>query len=62
MFKNVYYDRKDSVINLWNEDKNGDAQFERIEWSPYVFVPTDKKTKIKTIEGQNVIKKKFKNF
>lgn len=56
-FKNIYYDKKKSEIHLW--DKLG---YRRYEWVPYIFIPTDKETPIKSIDGKNVIRKRFGNY
>lgn len=61
MFRNVWYDKQNCTINLWHE-KNGERLFEKVDWTPYVFIPTDKQTGIKTIFGDNVLRKKFKNY
>lgn len=61
MFRNIYYDRYKSEINLWST-VNGVRQFEKIPWVPYVFKKHNSETGIKTINGENVIRKTFPSY
>jgi DNA polymerase elongation subunit (family B) len=60
MFKNIYYNTKTGTINLWEQIKGENFSFS-IPFIPYVFEDNNEGT-IKTIEGNNVIKKHFKNY
>jgi DNA polymerase elongation subunit (family B) len=62
MFKNCYYDTKKSVIHLW-EQVNGENLYDKIDWSPYLFLPsTEEDADAKTIFGKNVSKKQFNTY
>lgn len=61
MFKNVYYDRQNSQIHLW-EQFNNENLYSVIDWVPYVFIPSKNKTAIKSIDGDYVLKKKFNKY
>jgi DNA polymerase elongation subunit (family B) len=39
MFKNVYYDTKNSLIHLW-EQIDGKNNYSKISWVPYVYIGT----------------------
>ena len=56
MYKNVWYNKKTSQMHVWCNTHN------IYDWVPYVFVGTDKKTKIKTTDGNPVIRKRFANY
>ena len=60
IFKNVFYNNKQSVMHLW-EQINKEDIYTQIDWVPYVFVPFDG-GKIKTIDGINVKKKEFNTY
>ena len=60
MFKNIFYNNKQSVIHLW-EQINGRDLYTQIEWVPYVYVPFQN-SNIKTIDGINVRKKEFNTY
>ena len=62
MFKNVHYDTKRSVIHLW-EQINGENLKTEIDWTPYLFLPTnDENRDAKTIFGKPVQKKTFQTY
>ena len=52
MFTNTYYDTKNSVLHLWEED----GSYQEIYWVPYVFM-RNPEGDIKTVDGESVIKK-----
>jgi DNA polymerase elongation subunit (family B) len=60
-FRNVYYDKKNNQIHLW-ETVKGERLYSIHDWIPYVYVPTDKNTNIKSINDNNVVKKSFRNY
>ncbi len=60
MFKNCYYDTRNSMMHLW-EQINGEDLETEIPWTPYVFMPSSK-SEIKTIFGKPVYKKKFDTY
>jgi hypothetical protein len=57
MFTNTYYDTKNSVLHLWEED----GSYQEIYWVPYVFM-RNPEGDIKTVDGETVIKKEFSNY
>jgi DNA polymerase elongation subunit (family B) len=70
MFKNVYYDKRNNKIHLW-EELNGEQLYSLIDWVPYVFVDEkvdvnkrnlDSNIEYKCIEGTSVKKVKFGNY
>jgi len=62
MFKNVYYNTRESKIHLW-EQINGENLYDEIDWTPYVFLPTkDDDADAKTIFGKSVSKRKFNSY
>lgn len=61
MFKNVHYDTKSNQIHLWEQIK-GENLYSKIDWVPYVYVPSKRNTNTKTIFGDSVVRKKFKNY
>lgn len=60
IFKNIYYNNKQSVVHLW-EQINGKDLYTEIEWVPYVYIPFQN-SNIKTIDGINVRKKEFNTY
>jgi len=60
IFKNIYYNNKYSIIHLW-EQINGKDLHTKINWVPYVFVPSND-SNIKTIDGIKVRKKEFNTY
>jgi len=60
MFRNVYYDTRKSIIHLWEQVKGHDNH-EEIQWVPYLYIE-DEDGDIKSIEGNSVSKKTFKNY
>jgi len=60
MFKNVYYDTKNSLIYLW-EQVNGVNSNRRINWVPYIYSSTPNGT-FQTIEGLPAEKKTFNTY
>ena len=62
MFKNVYYNTKESKIHLW-EQINGEDLYDEIDWTPYVFLPSkESDADAKTIFGDHVQKKQFRSY
>lgn len=60
-FRNVYYDKKKNQIHLWYTVK-GKRTYDVYNWVPYVYTIVHKKTNITSIYGENVVRKKFKNW
>lgn len=60
MFKNCFYNTKDSTIHLW-EQIDGNDLYTEIDWVPYVYVPS-KESDIKTITGKQVVRRDFNNY
>lgn len=60
IFKNSYYDTKNSRMHLW-EQINGKDLYATYDWSPYVFLKNTK-GHIRTIDGQSVHKKSFQTY
>ena len=62
MFKNVYYNTRKSKIHLW-EQINGEDLYDEIDWTPYLFLPSNKEdSNAKTIFGKYVSKKTFNSY
>lgn len=61
MFTNVHYDTRSNQIHLWEQIK-GEKLYSRIDWVPYVFVPSDRTTNTKTIFGDYAVRKRFNNY
>lgn len=63
MFKNIYYDTKKSVIHLW-EQIDGENLPDKIEWTPYLYLPTENEDQIdaQTIFGDPVHKRTFQSY
>ena len=62
MFKNVYYNTRESKIHLW-EQLNGENLYDEIDWTPYVFLPSkEDDADAKTIFGKHVSKRKFNTY
>ena len=62
MFRNIYYDRYNRLIHLWETE--GEKRYHRkISFVPYVFVKNmDSNSEIKSIFGEGVKKKTFSTF
>ena len=60
-FRNIYYDKKNNKVHLWH-NKGNDRLYKTYDWVPYVYVPVDKKTRVSSIFGDSVVKKKFNNY
>ena len=60
MFKNCFYDTRNSEMHLWEQIKGEDLETV-IPWTPYVYMPS-KKSKIKTIFGKSVYKREFNTY
>jgi len=61
MYKNIFYNKKKSVICLWEQIK-GQNLYTDIDWAPYVFLPATGESDIKSIFGQPMVKKSFNSF
>jgi len=59
-FTNVHYNSRNGIMHLW-EEINGERFYDKVEWIPYVYLPTDE-SDIHTINGQPVIKKNFLHY
>jgi len=58
MFKNVFYDKQESVMHLWYDDK-----YRSEYWTPYVFKPVEGDgVFVKTIDGQQCMKVTFDTY
>ncbi len=60
MFKNCFYSSRKSTVHLW-EQVNGEDLYTKIDWVPYVFVPSADGD-IKSIDGKTVTKKEFNSY
>ena len=62
MYRNCYYDRKESKIHEFTWDEYGD-RIEIIEdFTPFVFIETSAETKYKSVYGTNLEVMKFDKF
>jgi len=57
-YRNVYYDTRRSRMYLWDYDGKLNVD----DWVPYVFIPTEQNTGVKSIFGGNVYKKQFNHY
>lgn len=60
MFKNCYYDTRNSIMHIWEQNEEGN-NYRNFKWVPYVFVESDRGN-VKTLEGKTVFKKNFKDY
>lgn len=63
MFKNCYYDTRKSQLHLW-EQINGENLHDTIDWTPYLFLPTEEENQedAKTIYGKPAHKRTFNTY
>lgn len=63
MFRNIYYDRKTSVINHWLWDDDGNPIERRVKFKPYLYIraKSDKDVVAYGIDGASLAKKEFIN-
>lgn len=59
MFKNVFYDYRQSIMHLWYTVR-GEHFYANYHWVPYVFVPGN--GNVTSIYGKPMIKKWFKTY
>ena len=60
MFRNVYYNKSESSLYLW-ETVEGFRNFRKIDWVPYLYLP-DKNGDVETLWGEKASKKEFKDY
>ena len=60
MFRNVYYDFRNSKMHLWYTVK-GTRLYDVYDWVPYVYVKTIT-SEIKSIYGDDVVKREFRSY
>jgi DNA polymerase elongation subunit (family B) len=66
MYRNIYYDYKNSVIHLWTWDENGERSKIEVDFEPYLYVEDSKSndgvsiynTKLKKLKFQSNSKRK----
>lgn len=63
MLRNIYYDRKQSVIHHWLYDENGESVYNKVHFRPYIYVRAIDKKKVHAIgiDGEELTKKEFTN-
>lgn len=61
MFKNCFYDTRNSEMHLWEQVDGEDLAGTEIPWTPYIYMPS-KSSNIKTIFGKSVYKKEFETY
>lgn len=61
MFKEIFYNNRNNTMYLW-EQVNGENFFVEEKWVPYVFIKTKDDTDVRSIHGDNVIKKTFNSY
>lgn len=61
-FKNVHYDKRKGIMYLWDNEIESNHCPKEIEFVPYVFVKDSKETGIKSVFGDNVIKREFNSY
>ena len=62
MFKNIYYNTRQSTIHVW-EQINGKNLYDKIQWVPYVFVKSvGDRVNAETIDGISVMRKDFHTY
>lgn len=60
MFKNVFYNTRESMIHLW-EQINGENLYTDIHWSPYLYENSDHGT-VKTLDDKKARRITFNNY
>ena len=60
IFKNIFYNTRQSTIHLWEQYK-GEDMYTEIPWCPYVFLKTPGGN-FQTIDGFPVAKKQFSSY
>ncbi len=58
MYYNTHHNTHNNIMHLW-EYSNGKKRHHEVSWVPYVYIPVDVKTDVKTIDGGYVSKKTF---
>jgi len=62
MFKNSFYDSRQSTIHIW-EQINSEDLYDKLQWVPYVFVKSvGERVNAQTIDGNPVMKKDFHTY
>lgn len=62
MFKNIYYNSRQSTIHIW-EQIDGKNLYDKIQWVPYVFVKSvGDRVNAETIDGVSVMRKDFHTY
>lgn len=61
MLRNIFYDRKKSVIHHWTYDENGQGVYKKEHFKPYLYVASNDPSKFDAvgIDGANLYKKEF---
>lgn len=61
MLRNIFYDRKKSIIHHWTYDENGQSVYKKEHFKPYLYVATNDSSKIDAvgIDGIDLQKKEF---
>jgi DNA polymerase elongation subunit (family B) len=55
MYKNFFFNRKDSMCHLWSDGLHGESLYEKFRYEPYAYQLDDEGT-YKTLTGRNVTK------
>lgn len=62
IFKNSFYDTRQSTIHIW-EQINGEDLYDKFQWVPYVFVKSiGDRVNAETIDGNPVMRKDFYTY
>lgn len=61
MLRNIYYDKKRSIIHHWTYDETGESVYKKVFYKPYLYIPCidPKKTDAYGIDGNALSRKEF---
>lgn len=57
-----YYDKDNSIVHLFEVDPDGKVHHSSHSFVPYLFIPTNKKTKFTDLNNKFVLKKEFASY
>lgn len=49
MLRNIFYDKKRSIIHHWLYDENGQGVYKKLHYKPYLYIPTVDKRRVEAI-------------
>jgi DNA polymerase elongation subunit (family B) len=63
MLRNIFFDKKKSVIHHWTYDENDESVYKKVHFKPYLYIPTVESKRIDAygIDDVPLIKREFDN-